>query len=961
MDKFKIISYNCRSVNSSTDVIISLLNICDILFLQETLITEHNSYLLDNLHRDFHWFYVPSNRDENNLNGRASGGLVILYKKYTGIHFSEVFISKRTQGIAIQSDNISYLLVNVYLICDYRNDESYIEYVSSLSELSNSLNQTDFDHVLILGDFNCDPNKGRFFSEFKNFYTTNNLIPYDIVNLPLDSFTYISSNDTFSTSWLDHLLASEKCEISNFTILYDFALEDHIPVYFEIDLIKKEFLPAHQSVFDENKYVLWNKVSDEDIHNYRENLDYFLSDLDSEVLKCRNESCTNETHSIELNNLYSFLVDSIGVSSSFLPNRSYNDSFSPVAGWNDYCKELYDEARDNFKIWKLNGSVRSGSLFKKMKMSRNSFKTSLKFCRNNEIEIKKNKLLQNFSNKCDFWKEVKKLSPKKTIPNCIDGLSKPKEILEVFDQKYKSILNDPTCQSNMNHGNGGALSGSSGFPVFIGVEKLNNSIEQLKPGIGWDGVHSFHIKYGSLKFKRFICNLFNKLISHKFVPKEMLKGEIRPVLKGGSAGKHSSSNYRPVMNSSCFLKLYEYCFVPYLDKFLKISDRQFGFRPNTGCLAAVSVLKETVFRYMDGNSPVHCAFLDLTKAFDRVNFKILIDKLNSSNLPPSIVNNIDFMLHNSWVHTKFLGISSDEWLIGNGVRQGGVLSSYLFNFYINSLIEEVSDSGIGCFLNNRHSNIICYADDIALLAPTASGLQILVNMVTEVLSELCLRVNNSKSSYVVFHKKKSLGTPGKILLLGEEMKKTSDCKYLGTILNERMRIESDCERVTKTFFGQFYSFYSKFYYANNEILYFLFRSYTTSFYGIELWYNFLENKNVFKKCSIAYHGAIKKLCKMNKWDSNHEACFLSNQQIFNHLLVKRTFRFYLSLINSKSPCLKDFKYYFRFQSVLYSRVRSIFDSVYGVRDIFDNPICAIMSRIDFIERNEERSSYHFRN
>ena len=167
--------------------------------------------------------------------------------------------------------------------------------------------------------------------------------------------------------------------------------------------------------------------------------------------------------------------------------------------------------------------------------------------------------------------------------------------------------------------------------------------------------------------------------------------------------------------------------------------------------------------------------------------------------------------------------------------------------------------------------------------------------------------------------------------------------------------------VIETFLGQFYSFYSKFYYANNEILYFLFRSYTTSFYGIELWYNFLENKNVFKKCSIAYHGAIKKLCKMNKWDSNHEACFLSNQQIFNHLLVKRTFRFYLSLINSKSPCLKDFKYYFRFQSVLYSRVRSIFDIVYGVRDIFDNPICAIMSRIDFIERNEERSSYHFRN
>ena len=78
-----------------------------------------------------------------------------------------------------------------------------------------------------------------------------------------------------------------------------------------------------------------------------------------------------------------------------------------------------------------------------------------------------------------------------------------------------------------------------------------------------------------------------------------------------------------------------------------------------------------------------------------------------------------------------MGVSSDDWLIGNGVRQGGVLSSYLFNFYINSLIEEVVNSGIGCALNYRPINVICYADDIALLAPTSSGLQILVNKVTD--------------------------------------------------------------------------------------------------------------------------------------------------------------------------------------------------------------------------------------
>ena len=169
-----------------------------------------------------------------------------------------------------------------------------------------------------------------------------------------------------------------------------------------------------------------------------------------------------------------------------------------------------------------------------------------------------------------------------------------------------------------------------------------------------------------------------------------------------------------------------------------------------------------------------------------------------------------------------------------------------------------------------------------------------------------------------------------------------------------MHIGSDCERVTNSFLGQFHSFYSKFYYASSEVLYFLFRSYCTSLYGIELWYNFLGSKTIFKKCSIAYHGAIKKMCKMNKWDSNHEACALSKQQIFKHLLVKRTLGFYLSLINSNSPCLKDFKYHIRFKSVLYMNICSVFNSIYGISDVFDHPVCALMSRIYFIETRRKK-------
>ena len=54
----------------------------------------------------------------------------------------------------------------------------------------------------------------------------------------------------------------------------------------------------------------------------------------------------------------------------------------------------------------------------------------------------------------------------------------------------------------------------------------------------------------------------------------------------------------------------------------------------------------------------------------------------------------------------------------NGTRQGGVLSPYLFSRYIRNLIQDVSNSGIGCRIAACAANMFVYADDQVLLAPS---------------------------------------------------------------------------------------------------------------------------------------------------------------------------------------------------------------------------------------------------
>ena len=90
------------------------------------------------------------------------------------------------------------------------------------------------------------------------------------------------------------------------------------------------------------------------------------------------------------------------------------------------------------------------------------------------------------------------------------------------------------------------------------------------------------------------------------------------------------------MNSCMMLKILEYCLLPIMTSSLRLSNLQFGYRKNVGCLTAVSIVKETIYKYNLEKTNVHCAKVDLSKAFDFVNFKILFDKLCKTSLNRNI-------------------------------------------------------------------------------------------------------------------------------------------------------------------------------------------------------------------------------------------------------------------------------------------------------------------------------------
>ena len=963
--KLKIISYNCQSFNIKGPLIKSLMEKCDLICLQETFVTDCTNSCYDNFHNDFVSAYTPAVRKSETAGGRPSGGLCIYWRKNLDINFIPVQITSRLLGLEIKFGNLTYFLVNIYCCYDNGYVDSLIEYKSIMADLANICNSQKYDEIIVCGDYNADPTKNsRFFKELESFLDAHYLVANDIKILPKTSYTYVSPNAVSGTSFIDHVVVSKTNLTVNHKILYGTTFYDHIPISFDLIIpgTINRIIPPIEPSLPQSCFsipVAWDKVTPEIKKEYCLELDHLALEIWDDVLSCRNESCNMSSHTDGLNKLYSMIFEAISISSELLPKYNNNEKNHIVIGWNNYCKNKYSNARHHYMLWHEGGKPRNGLLFENMKLSRSDFKGALKYCRNNEMKIRKENLLAklNSTNKSLFWKEVRKIKGKNSnLLAYIDGKSDPKKIAKLFDSKYKNILNDPaSCVS----------SDVNSLPVqdtnideelsvqLISMNDVIKAIDKINLGLGWDKIHANHLKFAGPIFKNLLCKLFNKFLSHKFVPRTMIEGEIRPIFKNNCTSKTDSSNYRPVMNSSNILKVFENCIQPYLSNHLKLSNLQFGYRNNTSCNLAVTVLNETVENYISGNSNVHCCVIDVSKAFDKINYEILLHKLRQTNLPRSIVNILDYMLNNTFVNLRCNNTVTDHWKVSNGARQGGCLSPLLFSFYVNDMIREISAMNTGCSLAGIRTNIICFADDMFLLGPTAQSLQKLIVKLADSLKSLCFSVNEDKCKYIVFKKHDNDVVSTVVSLNGFNIERIKFYKYLGIILSDDRSITRDVDRAANAFIKQFNGMYSKFYYMNDSVLHYLFRTYTSSFYGVELWHGSICYRHI-DKISIIYHKAVKRIARLNVWDSNHEACEIVGIPIFKHLIAMRAINFFHQMLKSSSPCIAPYRHYLRYHSHMFFRLDKLFFKNYQVKDFIKNPLCALLARIKYVQSNEPR-------
>ena len=124
---------------------------------------------------------------------------------------------------------------------------------------------------------------------------------------------------------------------------------------------------------------------------------------------------------------------------------------------------------------------------------------------------------------------------------------------------------------------------------------------------------------------------------------------------------------------------------------------------------------------------------------------------------------------------------SEEFDIPSGTKQGGIISPNLFSLYINDIATMLRKHGVGCHFIDIFVACILFADDMALLAPSRSALQKMIDLCSEFCRKFCLSFNVKKSKVMVFGKS-SKDSLMPLTLNGSNMDYVNEWKYLGTTI-----------------------------------------------------------------------------------------------------------------------------------------------------------------------------------
>ena len=221
-----------------------------------------------------------------------------------------------------------------------------------------------------------------------------------------------------------------------------------------------------------------------------------------------------------------------------------------------------------------------------------------------------------------------------------------------------------------------------------------------------------------------------------------------------------------------------------------IGKDQFGFMKGRSTRDAIATLRVITEKLLEHGKDLFVCFVDFEKAFDRVNWIKLMEILKNVGVDYRDRRMIWELYMNQSAEVIIGEEISEAAEIGRGVRQGGLLSTILFNIYVEfMLMEALEDCEDGVNVGGERLAAVRYADDQAMIAITNVGLQCIMDRLVEVGNGYDMKVNGTKTKIMRISIKKNKKIT--VIIEGMKLKQVQSFCYLGSIITEEGRCEKE--------------------------------------------------------------------------------------------------------------------------------------------------------------------------